>query len=228
MKPKLLVFASGSKDGGGSGVRELIENITVGNLNADIVGIASNHEFGGVRQVTDLYCPDAFHFLESPINESAYRNLVTKTGADFVALSGWLKLVTGLNPATTINIHPGPLPDKEGDVDTGGEGMHGHHVHEFIIETGAKYSAVTMHFVTEKFDEGPKIFDFRIMVRKDETPTELAERVNKIEHGWQWFITNLVLRGDISWSGKKGDPVLVTPAYSLQPFCPVDCQVRKR
>ncbi len=33
-------------------------------------------------------------------------------------LSGWLKLVAELDPARTINIHPGPLPDF------GGPGMY--------------------------------------------------------------------------------------------------------
>lgn len=49
-KQRILVFASGSKDGGGSGFQEMVEytRTTPAILDAEIVGVVSNHEKGGV------------------------------------------------------------------------------------------------------------------------------------------------------------------------------------
>ena len=44
----LLVFASGDKDGGGSGFKKLVEAMKTGILQANIVGVVSNHATGGV------------------------------------------------------------------------------------------------------------------------------------------------------------------------------------
>lgn len=44
--PKLIIFASGTEDGGGSGFENLV---TSKDLDADVVTVVSNHEHGGVR-----------------------------------------------------------------------------------------------------------------------------------------------------------------------------------
>ncbi|MFA5111557.1 MAG: hypothetical protein WC443_09140, partial [Desulfobaccales bacterium] len=49
-------------------------------------------------------------YWAGPYEAKGYQNLVKYFRADYVMLSGWLKLVTGLDPARTVNIHPGPLP----------------------------------------------------------------------------------------------------------------------
>jgi len=45
----LLIFASGTKEDGGSGFQALVENTKTGILDARIVAVVSNHEHGGVR-----------------------------------------------------------------------------------------------------------------------------------------------------------------------------------
>jgi len=196
--PKIIIFASGTKDGGGSGFQELVENSRTGVLNAEIVSVVSNHAQGGVYQKAQkLNIP--FEHMPAPWSAEQYKELIEK--ADWVILSGWLKLTKGLNPQRTINIHPGPLPQF------GGDGMYGHYVHEAVIkafkEGKVKESAVSMHFVTEEYDEGPVFFQYPVRIRENDTSETLAERVNKIEHGWQSFITNLVVHEKIKWDGKK-------------------------
>ena len=199
---KLLIFASGGKDpdDGGSGFQELVENARAGVLEAEIVAVVSSHIHGGVRARADKL---GIRFVYFPLPREAedYQHIVTETQADFVALSGWLKMTKGLDPARTLNIHPGDAKRF------GGPGMYGHFVHEAVMAAYAKgevaCSAVTMHFVTEKYDEGPVIFRYPVAIRRDDTPETLAKRVNKIEHAWQSYITNLVIRGDISWDGKN-------------------------
>lgn len=199
MKGRILVFASGAKDGGGSGFQELVENTRTGVLDAEIAGVVSNHENGGVRQRAERLGVE-FEYFPGPFEAQGYAKIVERFGPDLICLSGWLKPTVGLDPCKTINIHPGPLPRF------GGKGYYGHHVHEAVMEAyrkgEIKCSAVSMHFVTEKYDEGPVFFRYPVLIREDDTPETLAERVNKIEHGWQSWVTNLVLEGKISWDGK--------------------------
>lgn len=212
---KLLVFASGSKDGGGSGFQELVENSRTGVLEAEIVAVISNHENGGVRQRADKL-KILFEYFEKPdLNKYGYRELVQKYNADFVALSGWLKKTKGLDLRRTINIHPGLLPDF------GGPGMYGHHVHEAVVKAfkgeKIKMSGVSMHFVTEEYDRGPVFFEFPVWIRPEDTAESLAVRVNKIEHAYQSWITNLVVTEQIVWNGKNHSSLRIPSWY---PFLP--------
>jgi phosphoribosylglycinamide formyltransferase-1 len=215
-KPKLIVFASGSKNGGGSGFQELVENSLSGILQAVIIAVVSNYKKGGVRQRAEKF---NIPFIRFPGTRTAeeYQRIIKNTGAEWIALSGWLKLAKGLDPCKTINIHPGPLPKF------GGQGMYGHYVHEAVINAyqagEIKFSAVTMHFVTDEYDRGPVFFQYPVIIRDDDTAESLAARVNKIEHSWQSFITNLVVTQQISWDGKNHESLKVPDWYYFhKPF----------
>ncbi|MBU6389739.1 hypothetical protein KGQ71_04480 [Patescibacteria group bacterium] len=197
---RLLIFASGSKDGGGSGFQELVENSRIGVItDAEIVAVVSNHADGGVRKRAERLGIPFIYFV--PTGQAGeYTTLVKQQKADWVLLSGWLKKTTGLDPCRTINIHPGPLPEF------GGPQMYGHRVHEAVINAfragKITESAVCMHFVTDEYDRGPVFFRYPVLIRPDDTAETLAERVNKIEHGWQSYVTNLVIHGKIHWDGR--------------------------
>jgi phosphoribosylglycinamide formyltransferase-1 len=60
-----------------------------------------------------------------------------------------------------------------------------------------------MHFVTEKYDEGPLFFSQSVPILPDDTVETLAKRVNEAEHKWQPIITQKVLSNQISWNGKN-------------------------
>ena len=208
---KLFVFASGEKDSGGSGFQELVEHSRAGILNAEIIGVVSNHPDGGVRDKSrNLNIP--FIYFSSPWTKDRYKALVENCGADFVALSGWLKMVKGLDPKKVFNIHPGPLPRF------GGDDYYGHHVHKTVIDAfrkgEIKNSAVCMHFITDKpeYDDGPVFFHYPVLIREDDTSETLGARVNKIEHAWQSYVTNLVVAGEIRWDGRNRNS-LVVPSF---------------
>lgn len=207
-KPRLLIFASGTKDGGGFGFRNLVENAKTGVLKAKIVKVVSSQPSGGVwKHAKELKIP--FEYFPGPYTADNYQKMVDKNKAEWIALSGWLKLTVGLDPKHTINIHPGALPRF------GGKGMYGHFVHEAVIKSGVKESAVTMHFVTEKYDKGPVFFKYPVLIRENETPETLAEKVNKIEHSWQPYITNLVIHKKIKWDGKNHKSLKTPKNYSF-------------
>ncbi|MFH0906662.1 MAG: formyltransferase family protein [bacterium] len=219
-KPKLIIFASGTsiKGGGGSGFEKLVENSRTNNLDAEIVAVVSNHENGGVRNRADKLEIPFIHFL-GPFSADEYERIVKPYHPCFIALSGWLKPVKGLSSDSdsiisaqrTLNIHPGPLPDF------GGPGMYGHHVHEAVIAAfkrgEIKESAVSMHFVTEKYDDGPVFFHYPVKINISDTPESLAERVNRAEHFWQSYITRLVVSRGIRWDGRNPRSLIVPGMY---------------
>ena len=200
---RVLIFASGDEKGGGSGFQEMVEfsrtNPPV--LDAQIVGVISNHQRGGVRRRADaLHIP--FEYWSGPFDTEGYRTLVKKYQADFVMCSGWLKFVRGLDPAKTVNIHPAPLPQF------GGARMYGHFVHEAVMAAYHRgeitQSAVTMHFVDDvAYDNGPIIFQMPVLIRPDDDAGTLAKRVNEKERAWQSHILNLVVHRHIYLSDGK-------------------------
>lgn len=207
-KKKILVFASGDKTGGGSGFEELVKASRSGRLDAEIVGVVSNHAEGGVfKRAMDLIVP--FRLFIGPWEAAEYERLIDEFKPDLVALSGWLKIVKGLDPRTTINIHPGPLPLTAG--------KYGHGVHEAVIEAYKRgeitHSAVTMHFVTKDYDEGPIFFVHKVEILPEDTPETLAGRVNKVEHAWQPLVTQAVVHGLIRWDGSSPNTLIIEPPW---------------
>ncbi len=220
-RPKVLVFASGSVEGGGSGFEKLVLASRNGSLDADIIAVVSNHANGGVCKHSNKLNVPFLHFPK-PWTSEAYQCFASESGADFFALSGWLKLVTGLdlatsfNSRTVFNIHPGPLPAF------GGSGLYGHYVHEAVIAAYERgeitHSAVSMHFVTEEYDRGPVFFRCNTRINKDDTPDSIGTRVNRLEHRYQPQITSMVVNGLIRWNGTNPNSLQFPSGYSIEHF----------
>jgi len=202
LSPYVLVFASGAKSGGGSGFENLVQASRTSPpvLEAWICGVVTSHPDGGVwRRAQALGVPR--QYWGGPYTAKGYQNFVKYFGADYVMLSGWLKLAAGLNPARTINIHPGPLPRF------GGPNLYGHRVHEAVLAAFHRgeitHSAVSMHFVDEAYDRGPIICTVPVPIEKDDTPATLAARVNRAEHEWQPRVLNLVVQEKVRMVGQE-------------------------
>lgn len=211
--PRVVVFASGTKTGGGSGFQNLVWRMRACFLQADIVAVVSNIRGGGVERLAgELGIP--FIYFGKPRGVGEHQRIVSDLNAEYIFLSGCLWLTKGLPPAKTINIHPGPLPRF------GGAGLYGMHVHKAVLAAykrgEIKESAACMHFVTEKYDEGPVFFRKSVPILSTDTAESLGHRVNEIEHIWQPNISNLVVTGQISWDGV--DPKsLKVPSWYTRP-----------
>lgn len=219
-KPKLLVFASGNSNSGGSGFKELVKNSKSGKLRAEIVAVVSNNKKGGVFKIAKKEKIRFFHF-SPPYTAKKYKEFVKKTKAEYIALFGWLKLVKGLKPDKTINIHPAPLPKF------GGKNMYGSYVHQKVLEAFKKgkitHSAISMHFVTKEYDKGPIFFSYPVKINKNDTVKSLQQRIKKIERKWQSKITDLIVNKEIYWDMKK---VKVPEWYKKQKYCPKESYLK--
>jgi phosphoribosylglycinamide formyltransferase-1 len=214
-RPRLIVFASGTKEGGGSGFENLVRATKMGELDADIVAVVSNHTEGGVAErAKRLGVP--FIYFAGPYDAEHYQKIVADTGAEWVALSGWLRQVHGLDPQKTINIHPALLSQL--DHRFGGKGMYGNKIHEAVkaaLDAGElNESGFSMHFVTEEVDRGPVFFERRVPLISAMTAEEIAKAVNKAEHEWQPKLTNAVVHGKIRWDGNNPSSLVVPSNFT--------------
>lgn len=206
MRPKIIVFASGSAQGGGSGFENLVVHSRhkQGDLDAKIVAVVSNHAQGGVYERARRLDVPFVHF-PPPWTAERYAAIVAQSGAEWVALSGWLKLVCGLDPCRTFNIHPALLSFEQGRF--GGQGMFGHVVHEAVAAALVRgeigQSGFSMHFVTDgdEYDKGPVFFEHRVPLAPGMDADAIGKVVNAAEHRLQPLITNRVVHGEISWDG---------------------------
>ncbi len=170
----IAVFLSG----GGRTLANLLRCRDEDSLPIDVrLVISSSSKVRGVQLATDAGI-DTKVVLKSmhpePADYSAAMfDPVRSVGAKYVVMAGFLKHVLIPEEFTNrvINIHPSLLPAF------GGEGMYGHHVHSAVIQSSAKVSGCTVHFVDNEYDNGPVILQKECPVRNDDTPDTLAARV---------------------------------------------------
>lgn len=77
-----------------------------------------------------------------------------------------------------INIHPALLPKY------GGKGMYGMHVHEAVRRAGDPETGITIHLVNERYDEGAILFQACCPVFPEDSPADIAKRVQTLEHAY--------------------------------------------
>jgi folate-dependent phosphoribosylglycinamide formyltransferase PurN len=101
-----------------------------------------------------------------------------------------------------VNVHPALLPAF------GGPGMYGARVHRAVLESGARLSGPTVHFVDEIYDHGPIIAQWPVPVLHGDDETSLAARVLRIEHLLLPRIVHQLTAGRITAddTGRAGSP----------------------
>lgn len=173
--PRLAVLLSG----GGSTLQNLLDRAADGSLPASIVGVVSSRaDAFGLERARRAGVPGAA-VTPNPRETFSERVFAAVRGwrPDLVACAGWMHLLA--LPADfrgkVLNVHPSLLPAF------GGKGMYGRHVHQAVLEYGAKVSGCTVHFVDDTYDTGPVILQRPVPVRDDDTPDTLAERVQAAE-----------------------------------------------
>lgn len=169
---RVAVLVSGS----GTNLQALLDTLK-SSMVARVVRVISNRADAGALDRARR-ANVATTVLRNPAD--ANELLAALHGAQLVVLAGYLKLVPTAVVAhfrgRMINVHPALLPDF------GGPGMYGHRVHAAVLNSGAKVSGATVHFVDEQFDRGEIIAQERVRVEPGDTPDSLAARVLEAEH----------------------------------------------
>lgn len=139
------------------------------NPNAFVVERARRH---GIRAV--VFNRHEFY------HTSHVTDLLRELGVSHIVLAGFLWLLPQqlleMFPARILNIHPALLPAY------GGKGMYGMRVHEAVKASGDTQTGITIHEVTEAYDEGPVIFQATCDIDAGDSPEVIAEKVHRLEH----------------------------------------------
>jgi phosphoribosylglycinamide formyltransferase-1 len=100
-------------------------------------------------------------------------------GIDFIALAGYMRLVPKAVVAAyarrMLNIHPSLLPKY------GGQGMYGDRVHEAVIAAGERESGITIHWVSDAYDEGAIVEQHRLTIPPAWDAAALKKAVQELE-----------------------------------------------
>jgi phosphoribosylglycinamide formyltransferase 1 len=171
----IAVFASGT----GSNALNLIDNfrshpsmgvklIVTNNPKAPIIETAAS------RQVPSwVMNPDEVK------TGNGLSEKLERYGIHNIVLAGYLKLIPGLLIQSfngrIANLHPALLPKF------GGPGMYGAKVHRAVKEAGETESGITIHEVSELYDDGPIIAQYRTELMPWDDATEIEKKVRALE-----------------------------------------------
>ena len=193
MKNRIVVFASG----GGSNFKSIYNNILNGKIENSIIPIlvSNNPLSGAVLFAKDRGIETFILNTKRYPNKNDYNNILIqkldKVKPALIVLAGYMKLIpsiiTSIYDKRIVNIHPAKLPDF------GGKGFYGMKVHEAVIKSGIKETAVTIHYVNEEYDQGMIIHEERVVVDKNDSVESLAKKVLSVEHSVYSKIINKIL-----------------------------------
>ncbi len=211
MTESIIVLGSGSKTGGGSGFKKLVEYFS-GKESARVVGVVCNIRGGGVEEKADGLGVPFMHLPNTDCTAEGYGSIASHFGVSdpWYACSGWLRHIKGLPRERSFNIHPALLSQLGGRF--GGPGKYGHFVHEDVkaaLDEGlVNCSGFTMHFIDDEYDRGRMFAEVRVPLTRGMSADDIGSAVNAAEHRLQPWLTELVIRRQIRLEGDS----LVTPA----------------
>ena len=174
---KIAVLVSG----GGTNLQAIIdaiENKTI--TNTEICLVYSNNpgayaleraRNAGIKSI----CKSPKEFESREEFNKALLQILKEADPDLIVLAGCLVVIPDIVvkafEGRIINIHPSLIPSFCGT------GYYGLKVHEKVLERGVRVSGATVHFVDEGTDTGPIILQKPVMIRQDDTPKSLQQRI---------------------------------------------------
>lgn len=181
--------------GRGSNFAAIHDAIARGELDAQIVCVISNRpEAAGIQRAKewglDAHVIDHRTFASRPSHESEVLRVLAQAKPDFIALAGYMRLLSAdfvaKYPNRILNIHPSLLPAFPG-VDA----------QKQAIDYGVRVSGCTVHFVDENLDAGPIIVQRAVEVRDNDGADSLSARILEQEH--QAYVDALSKLATKSW-----------------------------
>ncbi len=175
-KAPIAVLISGN----GSNLQALIDACAAPDFPAKIVTVICNKdEAFGLKRAEKAEIPTQIirnkdYTTREEFDEALHKAIVA-SGAEFVCLAGFMRLLTpgfvAKWQSRMINIHPSLLP-----------AFKGMHTHEEALAAGVKTHGCTVHYVVAEMDSGPIIMQAEVPVLAGDTPETLGARVLEKEH----------------------------------------------
>lgn len=172
----IAILASGA----GSNARRIIEHFSQSDV-ARIVTVITDNPEAGVLKVAAEAGIRAVMLPRKRIAEAEsllFELQAVKT--DYVVLAGFLRLIPSevvkRYSGRMVNIHPSLLPAY------GGKGMYGGRVHEAVMRAGEKESGITIHLVSEEYDRGSILAQYKVPITETDTVQTLEAKIHRLEH----------------------------------------------
>ena len=174
-KAKIAVFISGT----GSNMAALLYASRLADCPYDIVLVASNDTAAPGLALAEAEGVATFAMahkgLKRAEHEAAMDGAARDAGAEFIALAGYMRILTPETVARwegrMLNIHPSLLPKYPG-LDT----------HARALAAEDSHGGVSVHLVTAELDAGEVLGQLPVAILPGDTPEALARRVLAAEH----------------------------------------------
>lgn len=210
MSTKIAVLVSGS--GRGSNMQAILDGCEAGMIDGGVVVvIGTKTDAPALNRAAQAEAPTVVASPRCFATDEEYGAVLLhqleRFQVDLVCLAGYMRIlpaaVVKVYRNRVMNIHPALLPAF------GGKGMYGRHVHEAVLESGAKYSGCTVHFVDEHYDTGPIIVQRVVPVHDGDDADTLAARILEQEHQAYVEAVKLFCENRLVFKGRR---VIVLPA----------------
>lgn len=187
--------------GRGSNLRALIEACKAPDYPAEIVLVVSNAPHAqGLAHAEEAAIPTCSvnhkDFASREAFDAALNRALEAARVELLCNAGFMRLHTeGFVRGwwnRHLNIHPSLLP-----------AFPGLHTHARVLESGAKISGCTVHFVRPQMDSGPIIAQAAVPVRAGDTEDSLGARVLAAEHRLYPHALRLVASGAVRVEGES-------------------------
>lgn len=174
-RAKVAVLISG----GGTNMAALLYASRAPECPFEIVLVASNNPKAGGLKLAAAEGVATFALPHKGMaraeHDMAMDAAIRASGADYVALAGYMRILTAEFVAgwagRMLNIHPSLLPKYKGL-----------HTHDRAIEAGDTHGGATVHLVTPELDDGPILGQTPVAIIPGDTADSLAGRVLFAEH----------------------------------------------
>lgn len=121
--------------------------------------------------------------------------VLNEYNVDLVVLVGYMRIlgdeIIDRYHHKILNVHPSLIPLFSG------LGMMDKNVHEEVMKSGMRITGCTIHFVTEKIDQGPIVLQKAVEIDNDETPDSLKEKVQELEKKWYPEVIRWIAAGKV-------------------------------
>ena len=165
----------------GTDLQAIIDAINNDKLNASVEIVISNSSNAYIlERATNYNIPNYYISHLNKTREqfdSEISVILKKYKVDLVLLIGFMRILSVKFceewKMRILNVHPSLLPKYGGGMDT--------NVHEEVIKNGEKETGCTIHFVTDKVDDGPILVQKKCDVDINDTPKSLKTKVQELE-----------------------------------------------
>jgi phosphoribosylglycinamide formyltransferase-1 len=175
MKQNIVIFASGSGSNALNVCRYFQNHSTI-----SVSAIFCNNPNAGIIEKIKPFQIPLVLFNKSEFNkEEEFIESLNRFKPTVIALLGFLwkmpAYLVHYYPHKIVNLHPALLPKF------GGKGMYGHYVHEAVKAANETKTGISIHWVNSQYDEGEIIAQFECEIQKEDSVSNIAEKIHLLE-----------------------------------------------